>query len=104
MSLCQCCTHTQLYNEEVNDLLAPQNVKLAVHEGKEGGWPAVLRSFVLSMPHANMLAPEIASKHQPCALPPLAPGVYVVGLREDIVTSPEEVGATRACTCATPCP
>ena len=44
----------QLYNEEVNDLLAPENKKLQVHESKENG-------------------------------------VYVAGLREDIVTSAEQV-------------
>jgi hypothetical protein len=45
----------QLYNEDINDLLAPDNQKLAVHETKEAG-------------------------------------VYVAGLREDIVASPEQVG------------
>lgn len=49
-----CTPVLQLYNEEVNDLLAPQNVKLPVHESKENG-------------------------------------VYVCGLREDIVTNPETV-------------
>jgi hypothetical protein len=51
----------QLYNEEVNDLLAPENLRLPIHESKEAG-------------------------------------VYVAGLREDIVTSPEQVGpcGTRA--------
>ena len=44
----------QLYNEEVNDLLAPENSKLQIHESKEAG-------------------------------------VYVAGLREDIVTSAEHV-------------
>lgn len=44
----------QLYNEEVNDLLATGSTKLPVHESKEAG-------------------------------------VYVAGLREDIVTSPEQV-------------
>ena len=44
----------QLYNEEVNDLLAPENMKLPIHESKENG-------------------------------------VYVCGLREDIVTGPEQV-------------
>ena len=41
---------SQMYNEEVNDLLAPENKKLQVHESREQG-------------------------------------VYVAGLREDIVTS-----------------
>lgn len=27
----------QIYNEEVNDLLAPESVKLPVHESKENG-------------------------------------------------------------------
>ena len=44
----------QMYNEEVNDLLAPENKKLAVHESREQG-------------------------------------VYVAGLREDIVTSAGQV-------------
>lgn len=44
----------QLYNEDINDLLAPENLKLPVHESKEAG-------------------------------------VYVAGLREDIVVSPEQV-------------
>ena len=44
----------QLYNEEVNDLLAPENTKLQIHESKEAG-------------------------------------VYVAGLREDIVTSADHV-------------
>ena len=44
----------QLYNEEVNDLLAPENAKLQIHESREAG-------------------------------------VYVAGLREDIVTSAEHV-------------
>ena len=43
-----------MYNEEVNDLLAPENKKLAVHESREQG-------------------------------------VYVAGLREDIVTSATQV-------------
>lgn len=43
----------QLYNEEVNDLLSPENIKLPIHESKENG-------------------------------------VYVCGLREEIVTSPSE--------------
>ena len=44
----------QLYNEEVNDLLAPENSKLQIHESREAG-------------------------------------VYVAGLREDIVTASEQV-------------
>ncbi len=52
----------QLYNEEVNDLLAPENTKLPIHESKENG-------------------------------------IYVCGLREDIVTSPEQVLIT-ACSCS----
>jgi hypothetical protein len=44
----------QLYNEDINDLLAPENLKLPIHESKENG-------------------------------------VYVAGLREDIVVSPEQV-------------
>ena len=44
------CGVLQMYNEEVNDLLAPENKKLQVHESREQG-------------------------------------VYVAGLREDIVTS-----------------
>ncbi|MEW5312719.1 MAG: hypothetical protein WDW38_004332 [Sanguina aurantia] len=47
-------SYMELYNEEVNDLLAPENVKLPVHESKENG-------------------------------------VYICGLREDIVTTPEQV-------------
>ncbi|GAX77261.1 hypothetical protein CEUSTIGMA_g4707.t1 [Chlamydomonas eustigma] len=47
-------SYTELYNEEVNDLLAPENMKLPIHESKENG-------------------------------------IYVCGLREDIVTSPEQV-------------
>ena len=47
------CT-VQLYNEEVNDLLAPENTKLPIHESKENG-------------------------------------IYVCGLREDIVTGPDQV-------------
>ena len=43
-----------MYNEEVNDLLAPENTKLPIHESKENG-------------------------------------IYVCGLREDIVASPEQV-------------
>jgi centromeric protein E len=50
------CSHkSQLYNEEVHDLLAPKQMKLPIHESKENG-------------------------------------VYVCGLREDIVTGPEQVG------------
>lgn len=49
---------SQLYNEDINDLLAPDNLKLPIHESKEAG-------------------------------------VYVAGLREDIVTSAEQV--TRTC-------
>ena len=48
---------SQMYNEEVNDLLAPENKKLAVHESREQG-------------------------------------VYVAGLREDIVTSATQVRST----------
>ena len=44
----------QLYNEDINDLLAPSSVKLQVHESQEAG-------------------------------------VYVAGLREEIVTGPEQV-------------
>lgn len=47
------CT-MQLYNEDINDLLAPDNLKLPIHESKESG-------------------------------------VYVAGLREDIVVSVEQV-------------
>ncbi|KXZ43594.1 hypothetical protein GPECTOR_86g388 [Gonium pectorale] len=47
-------SYMELYNEEVNDLLAPENTKLPIHESKENG-------------------------------------PYVCGLREDIVTSPEQV-------------
>ena len=47
-------SYTELYNEEVNDLLAPENTKLPIHESKENG-------------------------------------IYVCGLREDIVTSPDQV-------------
>ncbi len=49
-----CLPGPQMYNEEVNDLLAPENKKLAVHESREQG-------------------------------------VYVAGLREDIVTSATQV-------------
>jgi hypothetical protein len=48
------CLFLQLYNEDINDLLAPENLKLPIHESKENG-------------------------------------VYVAGLREDIVVSPEQV-------------
>jgi len=48
------CTPPQLYNEDINDLLAPDNLKLPIHESKEAG-------------------------------------VYVAGLREDIVVSVEQV-------------
>ena len=44
----------QLYNEDINDLLAPENCKLPVHESKESG-------------------------------------IYVAGLREDIVSCPDQV-------------
>lgn len=44
----------QLYNEDINDLLAPENQKLQVHESKDTG-------------------------------------IYVAGLREEIVSSPEQV-------------
>jgi centromeric protein E len=44
----------QLYNEEVNDLLAQDNTKLQIHESREAG-------------------------------------IYVAGLREEIVTSSEHV-------------
>ncbi|GLC41340.1 hypothetical protein PLESTM_001185400 [Pleodorina starrii] len=47
-------SYMEIYNEEVNDLLAPENVKLPIHESKENG-------------------------------------PYVCGLREDIVTSPDQV-------------
>ncbi len=43
-----------MYNEDINDLLAPDNLKLPIHESKESG-------------------------------------VYVAGLREDIVVSVEQV-------------
>ena len=46
--------YSQLYNEDINDLLAPGNCKLPVHESKESG-------------------------------------IYVAGLREDIVSTPEQV-------------
>lgn len=46
--------HAQLYNEDINDLLAPENTKLQVHESRESG-------------------------------------VHVAGLREDIVSTPEQV-------------
>ena len=59
----------QLYNEEVNDLLAPEGARLQIHESREAG-------------------------------------VYVAGLREEIVTSaartcwrcwrPASAAATRA--------
>lgn len=48
------CCAMQLYNEDINDLLAPDNLKLPIHESKESG-------------------------------------VYVAGLREDIVVSVEQV-------------
>ena len=54
---------TQMYNEEVNDLLAPENKKLQVHESREQG-------------------------------------VYVAGLREDIVTSATQ--ARMQCTMGSP--
>eukprot|EP00878_Enallax_costatus_P020112 GHUV01021244.1.p1 GENE.GHUV01021244.1~~GHUV01021244.1.p1 ORF type:complete len:553 (+),score=211.39 GHUV01021244.1:1407-3065(+) len=47
-------SYMELYNEDINDLLAPENIKLPIHESKENG-------------------------------------VYVAGLREDIVISPEQV-------------
>ncbi|KAF6256323.1 P-loop containing nucleoside triphosphate hydrolase protein, partial [Scenedesmus sp. NREL 46B-D3] len=47
-------SYMELYNEDINDLLAPENLKLPIHESKENG-------------------------------------VYVAGLREDIVVSPEQV-------------
>jgi len=50
-------SYMELYNEEVNDLLAPESLRLPIHESKEAG-------------------------------------VYVAGLREDIVTSPEQVRAS----------
>lgn len=48
-------SYMEIYNEDINDLLAPENQRLQVHESKEAG-------------------------------------VHVVGLREEIVTSPEQVG------------
>lgn len=46
-------SYMEIYNEDINDLLAPENQRLHVHESKEAG-------------------------------------VHVAGLREDIVSSPEQ--------------
>lgn len=57
MCICAACVlylSLQLYNEDINDLLAPENLKLPIHESKENG-------------------------------------VYVAGLREDIVVSTDQV-------------
>ena len=52
--LCSLCFDLQLYNEDINDLLAMENTKLQIHESKEAG-------------------------------------VYVAGLREEIVTGADHV-------------
>ena len=98
----------QLYNEDINDLLAPENQKLQVC-GWAGlrwaGWASRLRlctKLLLNMRPTGCLAssspwPALTTRCCTCTLSPCQvhetkeAGVYVAGLREDIVSCPEQV-------------
>lgn len=50
---CPLAHAAQLYNEEVNDLLAPENTKLPIHESKENGpYVCGLREDIVTSPEA----------------------------------------------------
>ncbi|KAK2991263.1 hypothetical protein RJ640_023677 [Escallonia rubra] len=62
-------SYMEIYNEEINDLLAPEHRKLQIHESIE------------LMFRCNQLQLTFHVKR----------GIYVAGLREEIVASPEQV-------------
>lgn len=56
----------QLYNEEVNDLLAPESTKLPIHETKENGpYVCGLREDIVTSPDAvlSLLEEGEANRH-----------------------------------------
>ena len=56
----------QLYNEDINDLLAPENCKLPIHESKESGiYVARLREDIVSGPEQvlDLLAEGESHRH-----------------------------------------
>lgn len=81
-------SYMEIYNEEINDLLAPEHRKLQIHENIEV--ILILFSFFgwnfLSFGDIFVLIDilyNFSLKSQR--------GIYVAGLREEIVTSPEQV-------------
>jgi len=81
-------SYMEIYNEEINDLLAPEHRKLQIHENIEVililfsffGWS--FHSFGGIFVLLDILY-NFSLKSQR--------GIYVAGLREEIVTSPEQV-------------
>jgi hypothetical protein len=106
----------QLYNEDINDLLAPENQKLAVRVAAPSVPPAGPPQYWLRPPMYLLPVLPAASACTSCSSAPCEPstgvpnsvvplpfaqvhetkeaGVYVAGLREDIVSSAEQVGGS----------
>jgi len=77
----------EIYNEEINDLLAPEHRKLQIHENLEVVYIYIFQAcpyLVTGVIFVFLNALHTFSlKSQR--------GIYVAGLREEIVASPEQV-------------
>lgn len=73
----------EIYNEEINDLLAPEHRKLQIHENLEVSLNFSDHTIVFSSlyMHSCIVYKSLSLKR----------GIYVAGLREEIVTCPEQV-------------
>ena len=71
----------EIYNEEINDLLVPEHRKLRIHENLE----------VLNFLSINCCNSLLVIESTFVVTSYLQRGIYVAGLREEIVASPEQV-------------
>lgn len=77
----------EIYNEEINDLLVPEHRKLQIHESIEVN----ISSFNIKLVANIIFKWYDCSFTVICCYSCLKRGIYVAGLREEIVTCPEQV-------------
>lgn len=74
----------EIYNEEINDLLAPEHRKLQIHENLEVCQKMYLTSYYVAFVSFFYLKNHLEHVNE-------QRGIYVAGLREEIVATPEQV-------------
>lgn len=93
-------SYMEIYNEEINDLLVVENQKLQIHESLEVGYLSLnfAFSFVVNfgVSEWNICNNMLYKKQMSCKIVLILSfifqrGVFVAGLREEIVNNAEQV-------------